>query len=140
MWHQSKIIDQFQFYHYFQKFTNMLFWISFAPSKKHKTFTISINQAFRKGHSTNTLLLKLRDDIRTAMNRSEVTLSILIDYSKVFDTIDHRILQEKLQNMNFAKNIINIICSYLIERYELYTNGGQEINPITCFLEYLREV
>ena len=77
------------------------------------------------------LLLKLRDDIRTTMNRSEVTLSILIDYSKVFDTIDHRILQEKLQNMNFAKNTINIIYSYLIERYQLCTNGGQEINPIT---------
>ena len=78
----------------------------------------NINQSgFRKGHSTNTLLLKLRDDIRTAMNRSEVTLSILIDYPKAFDTIDHRILLEKLQNMNFVKNI-KIICSYLIERYQ----------------------
>ena len=69
-----------------------------------------------------------------------MTLSIFKDYSKVFDTIDHRILQEKLQNMNFAKNIINIICSYLTERYQLCTNGGQEINPITCFLEYPWEV
>ena len=78
----------------------------------------NINQSnFRKGHSTNTLLLKLKDDIRTAINRSEVTLIILIDYSKAFDTIDHRILLEKLQNMNFAKNTIKIICSYLIERY-----------------------
>ena len=34
----------------------------------------NINQSgFRKGHSTNMLLLKLRDDIRTAMNRSYVT-------------------------------------------------------------------
>ena len=77
------------------------------------------------------LLLKLRDDVRSAINRSEVTLSILIDYSKISDTIDHHILQEKLQNMNFAKNTINIIYSYLIERYQLCTNGGQEINPIT---------
>ena len=64
----------------------------------------SINQSgFRKGHSTNTLLLKLRDDIRMAMNRSEVALSILIDYSKAFD---NRILLEKLQNMRLAKNTI----------------------------------
>ena len=60
----------------------------------------------------------MRDDIRTAMNRSEVTLSILIDYSKAFNTIDHRILLEKLQNMNFAKNTIKITCSYLTERYQ----------------------
>ena len=55
------------------------------------------------------LLLKLRDDIRTAMNRREVTLSVLIDYSKAFDTIGHRILLEKLQNMNFTENTIKII-------------------------------
>ena len=79
----------------------------------------NINQSgFGKGHSINTLLLKLRHCIRTAMKRNEVTLSILIDYSKAFDTTDHRILLEKLQNMNFAKNTIKIICIYLIERYQ----------------------
>ena len=79
----------------------------------------NINQSsFFKVHSTNTLLLKLRDDIRNAMNRSEVTLSVLIDYSKALDTIDHRILLEKLQNKNFTKNTIKIICNYLIERYQ----------------------
>ena len=35
---------------------------------------------FRKGHSTSTMLLKFRDDIRKALNRNEVTMSVLIDY------------------------------------------------------------
>ena len=52
------------------------------------------------------------------MNRNEVTLSVLIDYSKAFNTIDHRILLKNLQNIIFAKNNIKIICSYLIERYQ----------------------
>ena len=57
----------------------------------------NINQSsFFKVHSTNTLLLKLRDDIRNAMNRSEVTLSVLIDYSKAFDTIYNSILLRKI--------------------------------------------
>ena len=50
------------------------------------------------------------------MNRSEMALSVLIDYSQTFDTIDQRNFLEKLC-MNFAKNTIKI-CSYLIERYQ----------------------
>ena len=73
---------------------------------------------FRKGHSTATLLLKLRDDIKTAMSKSEITLSILIDYSKAFDTIDHTDLILKLYDMNFSSNSISIISSYLSDRYQ----------------------
>ena len=56
---------------------------------------------FCKGHSTSTLLLKLRDDIR-AMNTSKVTLGILLDFSKAFYTIDHLTLLQKLYKMNFS--------------------------------------
>ena len=37
------------------------------------------------------------------MDRSEVTSSGLIDYSKAFDNIDYRNLLGKIQNMNFVK-------------------------------------
>jgi len=73
---------------------------------------------FRKGHSTSTLLLKLRDDIRKAMSRSEVTLTVLIDFSKAFDTIDHGILLEKLYQLNFSHDSIEILSSYLRDRYQ----------------------
>lgn len=47
-----------------------------------------------------------------------MTLEILIDYSKVFDTIDHCFLLEERQEMNCANNSIKMICSYLMIRYQ----------------------
>ena len=73
---------------------------------------------FRKGHSTFTLLLKLRDDIRKSMSRSEITLTVLIDFSKAFDTIDHGVLLEKLYQLNFSHDSIEILSSYLRDRYQ----------------------
>ena len=71
---------------------------------------------FRKGHSTSSLLLKLRDGIKRAMNTSEVTLRILLDLSKVFDTIDHLTLLQKLYKMNFSVETLKLIQRYTSEQ------------------------
>ena len=68
---------------------------------------------FRKVRSTTTLLLKFRDNIKRAMNTSEVTLGILLDYSKAFDTTDHLTLLEKLRKLNFSVQALKLIHSYL---------------------------
>ena len=57
---------------------------------------------YRKGHYGITLLLKLQDDIQIAVNRNEVTLSLLADYSKAFDTVDHKTLLHKLHSLQFS--------------------------------------
>ena len=50
------------------------------------------------------------------MNRSEVTLAILIDYSKAFDTIEHELLLTKLLKLGFSVDAIKILHSYLTDR------------------------
>ena len=64
---------------------------------------------FRKSHSTSTLLLKFRNDIRKAFNRNEITISVLIDYSKVFDTVNHKTFLKKLVSLNFSNRMIKTI-------------------------------
>ena len=49
----------------------------------HKIFQNSIC-GFRKGHSTQTVLLKIKDDIMKAMKRGEVTLLVTADFSKAY--------------------------------------------------------
>ena len=76
----------------------------------------STQAGFRKGHSTVTLLLKLKDDIIKASKRGEITLAVFADYSKAFDTVHHETLLKKLHYLNFSKSTIHTIHSYLTNR------------------------
>ena len=51
------------------------------------------------------------------MNRNEITISELTDYSEAFDTINHKTLLQKLVSLNFSNRAIKIIMSYLTNRH-----------------------
>ena len=118
--------------------------ISILPvlSKVHEKVTLSqllnyieksavynpTQSVFRKGHSTTTLLLKFRNDIRKALNWNEITVSVLIDYSKAFDTINHKTLLEKLVSLNFSNRAIKIVMSYLTNRHQ-YVKIDNQTSP-----------
>ena len=42
----------------------------------------------------------------------------LLDFSKAFDKIDHKVLISKLRNMNIHPVIVNWIIAFLSERYQ----------------------
>ena len=71
---------------------------------------------FRKRHSTETLLMKIRDDIVGAMNKGEVTLVAFLDYSKAFDTVDYKTLLTKLRKIGFSNKAALLMLSYLSDR------------------------
>ena len=73
----------------------------------------SPKSGFEKGHSTQTILLKFRDDRQKALNKNEITMSVFIDYSKAFDTIQYATRIKKLVNLNFSSISIKIILRYL---------------------------
>ena len=56
-----------------------------------------LQSAYRVGHSTETALLKIQNDILSAMDKQRVTLLVLLDLSAAFDTIDHQVLLHRLQ-------------------------------------------
>ena len=76
-----------------------------------------IQTGFCKGHSATNLLVKFRNDIQKASNWNEITISVRIDYSKVFDTINQKILLEKLVSLNFNSRMIKIVMSYFTNRH-----------------------
>ena len=57
-----------------------------------------LQSSYRKFHSTESALLKVKNDILLNMNGQRVTLLVLLDLSEAFDTIDHGILLERLRS------------------------------------------
>ena len=71
--------------------------------------------AYRKGHSTTTTLA-IRDDILKAMKRGEVTLAVMADFSKAFDTVAYETILSKLHQVGFSKSSLRWVTSYLTDR------------------------
>ena len=57
----------------------------------------TLQSAYRAGHSTETALLKVHNDILLNMDNQRVTLLALLDLSSAFDTVDHEVLLRRLQ-------------------------------------------
>ena len=79
--------------------------------------------AYRKYHSTTTALLKITDDILESIEDSEVSIMVFLDFSKAFDTVNHRLLLEKLKILGFDGSSCDWIKSYLSNRYQRVKQG-----------------
>ena len=79
--------------------------------------------AYKEFHSTTTALVKITDDILESMEDSELTILIFLDFSKAFDTVNKRLLLEKLKILGFDINSVSWINSYLTDRYQSVKMG-----------------
>ena len=73
----------------------------------------STMSGFRKNHSTETLLMKIKDDMTKALEKGEVTLAMFLDFSKAFDTVDFKTLLHKLRKVGFSTESTMLLLSYL---------------------------
>ena len=55
--------------------------------------------AYRAGHSTETVLLRIVNDILSALDNDNIFVLLLLDLSAAFDTIDHQILLSRLNSV-----------------------------------------
>ena len=81
---------------------------------------------FRKYHSTETALLKVQNDILMSMDNKEVTLLVLLDLSAAFDTIEHSILLNILQqDFGVVGTALNWFDSFLSGRKQRILVGDK---------------
>ena len=76
---------------------------------------------FRKNHSTEHALIEITDQIRLSMDNNQITCGIFVDLSKAFDTVNHHILLDKLENIGIRGKALELFKSYLSGRQQ-YVN------------------
>ncbi len=118
-----QITDPFQIFSLCQKILKKLCLFNCAPSCKK----------MRPHHSTETALVKVTNDLLLASDQGCISLLVLLDLSAAFDTIDHDILIDRLQNYTGIQGqALRWFRSYLSDRYHfVYLNGeSSHLSPV----------
>jgi len=92
----------------------------------HKYFSqmklyYSNQYGFRKDHSTELAALEFVDRALNFMDKGETPISIFLDLSKAFDTLDHDILLHKLSYYGITDTALKLFKNYLSNRYQYVT-------------------
>ena len=86
---------------------------------------------FRGDHSTELANIELTDRIISALDEKKLPLTIFMDLSKAFDTLDHEILLKKLHYYGISGIALKWFRSYLTHRSQYvelnYTSSDQKL-------------
>ena len=90
---------------------------------------------FRKGRSTTTALQDILDHVNLGLNKRKPvhrTVSVAIDLSRAFDTVDHQILLNDINKLNMNDYIKRFLCAYLRGRqtFVLFRNSKSKYRKV----------
>ena len=71
--------------------------------------------ALENNYSTETANLELVDTLLQTLDSGKLPISIYLDLSKAFDTLDHTILINKLKHFGISGTPLNWISNYLTD-------------------------
>ena len=89
---------------------------------------------FRSGYSANHALISITERIRNLLDDGQYVSGIFIDLEKAFDTVNHKILCDKLNYYGLRGNTNKLIQSYLSNRKQYVSINGfdSELKDIDC--------
>ena len=81
---------------------------------------------FREKHSTINVITALTGDVIKALENKDSVLSVFLDLSKAFDTIDHQISLHKLEFYGIRGTPLKWFKSYLSNRKQYVKNNNSD--------------
>ena len=81
---------------------------------------------FRSKHSTIHALINITECVRLALDEGKYACGIFVDLQKAFDTVNHKILLDKLSHYGIRGNMNEWFKSYLQGRNQIVSINGVE--------------
>jgi hypothetical protein len=78
----------------------------------------NVQSGFRTGYSCCTALSKVTDDIIKGLDDNKACILLLLDYTKSFDMLNHKILLSILNYIGFNKTALELVSSFLSNRIQ----------------------
>ena len=93
-----------------------------------------LQSAYRPLHSTETALLRVKNDILRSIDDHKAVALVLLDLSAAFDTVDHTILIQRLEQVFGLEGLVlGWFRSYLYERKQCISIK-QAISDAVCLV------
>ena len=89
-----------------------------------------MQSAFRQGHSTESALISLTDQILLSLDQDKVTGMVFVDFRKAFDVVDHQLLMTKLRLYRVSDSALSWFRSYLTDRQQFVTIDGKRSDSL----------
>ena len=91
----------------------------------------STQSGFRVGHSTETTLVKLYNDLILSADKGNLSVLLCLDFSSAFDTVDHSVLLSVLEkSFGVSGSSLSWFQSYLSNRSYVFLNASKS-DPVT---------
>ena len=84
---------------------------------------------FRPKHSTDHALINITETVRNALDENKFACAVFIDFQKAFDTVNHKILLQKLNYFGITGKIKEWLSSYLSNRKHFVSILGFDSQP-----------
>ena len=89
---------------------------------------------FRSGRSCEQALLKAQHILLESLSKKQISLLLLIDFSKAFDMVEHPILLRKLEHYGIRGPALKWMTSYLKNRSQFVSVSG--VNSSSKHMQY----